>query len=299
MARRGRTADDAQRGKPKPSLAQAKVTEVLRTDLEKQLAADWAMPAVLAADASGQLFPKTLMPLDTAGLAISDAQMAEMVRFAFQAKDEEPAAFAWVRIDVDPPEIISVDLEDGAACVLTPRVDAADGTVAWESAMHAALDEHPRGGSGEGALLMRSGGREQMQADAALQEIGIAAMERLKREVEGRQVVAPEDVAEEMTFDLGAVWGHDEVPSPKSASVGLSERLRELREHAHSFKSSTCLYRIRHGSTIYLFALHAVDGLESGFLLETAVVAPGQLLEPPRTGGEDLSTLLGLGDQDE
>lgn len=253
MARRGRTGDDAQTGKPKLSLAQAKVTEVLRTDLEKQLAANWAMPAVLAADASGQLFPKTLMPLDTAGLAISDAQMAEMVRLAFQAKDEEPAAFGWVRIDVDPPEIISVDLDDGATCVLTPRLNA-DGTVAWDSAMHAALNELPRGGSGEGALLMRSGGREQMQAEAALQEIGIAAIERLEREVEDGQLVATEDVAEEMTFDLGAVWGHDEVPSPKSLSADLSERLCELREHAHAFKSSTCLYRFRHGAAIYLFA---------------------------------------------
>lgn len=297
MARRGRTADDAQTGKPKLSLAQAKVTEVLRTDLEKQLAANWAMPAVLAADASGQLLPKTLMPLDTAGLAISDAQMADMVHIAFQAKDEEPVALGWVRIDVDPPEIISVDLDDGATCVLKPRLNA-DGTVAWESATHAALNELPRGGSGEGALLMRSGGREQMQADAALQEIGIAAMERLKREVEDGQLVATEDVAEEMTFDLGAVWGHDEVPSPKGASADLSERLRELREHAQSFKSSTCLYRFRHGASVYLFALYLVDELESGFLRQTAVVAPGQLMEP-QYAGEDLSTLLGLGDPDE
>lgn len=282
------------------SLSQAKVLEELRGDLEKQLASNWAMPAVVRADADGQLSAKRLMPLETGTPPISDAQMAELIRIAFERDGEKPVAIAWVRVDIDPPEIISLDFESGIVCALSPRPKE-DGGFSWERETSESLDEKPRGGFEEGEELvpLRRGAAEELDARAALGSIEDEAIERLGREVASGDVVSTEDVAEEMIFDLGAVWSHGDVPPPVAIPVSLADRLRQLRDHARTVEGATSLYRFRHGGSIYLFARYRADALESYFLLKTSVVGPGELAEPEDVTGEEFSRLLGLAEGDE
>jgi hypothetical protein len=278
------------------SQAQARVLEELRADLDKQLASDWAMPAVLSGDADGQLSPKTLMPLDIGGRPISDAQMGELIRGALESKGDDVAVLAWVRIDVNPPEIISADFASGLVCTMRP-CPKEDGTLDWMSETSATLDERPRGGSGadEGAVLMRSGYREHLDARAALDHIGGDAIARLEREVEAGEVVSTEDVAEETTFDLGDLWGHGEVPPRPATLASLGARLRQLRDHTRSLETTTTVFRFRHEASIYLFGLYLKNELESGFLLKTAVLEPRKLAELEEVAGAELARLLGLG----
>lgn len=282
------------------STVQLRILEALQRDLDGQLASNWAMPAVLAADKDGQLSAKTLMPLDPRIRAISDAHMTQLILRALEADGVVPAVLAWVRVDVDPPEIISLDLESGAVCTTTPRPKA-DRTLDWQSEMSESLDQAARGGSDadKGVALMRQGGKEKLEANAALEHIADDAIERLAREVAGGGVVSTEDVSEQMMLDFGADWGHGEVPPALATSGSLGDRLRQLRDHARTFDRSTTLHRFRHEGSIYLFALYVAGELESGSLLETRVVGPGELAEPEYVGGEELSRLLGLAEDDE
>jgi hypothetical protein len=279
---------------PEISAIHSQVLDDLRDDLEQQLGANLAMPAVLAASADGKRFPKTLMPLDTGGQALSDAQMADLICAVYGSKGETPAVIGWVRLDVNAPEIISLDLGSSVVVKLFPLVDEDD--VRWRRAISHGLDERTRGGGGadDGALLFRHGAREEIRASRALDHIGHDALLKLEQLVASGHVVSSEDVSEDLLFDLGAAWGHGEVPrSP--GRVTLSERLLELRAYAERLDSTTTAIRFRHQASIYIFALYRTDEIESCMLLKTAVKAPGELAAVEDVSAEELAELLGRG----
>lgn len=279
------------------SQTQVKVCEALRSDLDRQLADNVVLPAVIAADASGGLLPKTLMPLDTGGQPISDAEMVELIRRALESKGEVPAVIGWVRLDLDLPEIISVELESGRVWQLRPRHDS-DGSLTWQTHLSEELDATPRGGSGgegedAGATLMRSGASEELKANAALEHIGHDAVKRLTQLVESSEAASSADVPDEAMLDRGTHWAHADVPPAATEDIPLDERLKQLRDHVRALETPTTAIRFRHEDSIYIFGLHSTAEIESGFLIRTAIDWPGQLGEIEGFSSDDLARLLG------
>lgn len=285
---------------PGRSLAQDAVTDELRQDLERQLRENRALPAVIAVDDKGHRLVKALVPVDTQGTPISDAALTEALGRFLEAQGHRPAAIGFVRVDVAPPEIVSIDCQSGRVVRLQPQLGS-EGSVTWDATQAAKLDATPRGGSGggqqdgeDGATLAQLGAGEQMierAAQDALHHIGQDALKNLEDEIRDPRITSSDDVADDLMIDKGPVWGHLPVPEPAKPSMTLIDRLRQLRDHARGLETTTTATRFAHDGAIYLLGLDFRDGHEGAFLIRIRVTSSGRISDPESL---DLHSLLGL-----
>jgi len=268
---------------------QRRLVEQLQGDLVRQLKDDLALPAAAAIDEAGEI-RKGLMPLDTGGRPVSDEQIARAVRGALG--DGNTVALGFVRVDLDVPELISLDLGSGLVVEALPVLEGQ--AIEWHLRDRAQLSSEPRGGSSgeteEGATLMRRGMNAQIGASQALRQIGNDALENLEREVAGAQSV--EDISDELMLDAGEVWQHRPVPEA-APSMALDERLRQLRDHARSLPTTTTAVRFLHRGQIYLFGYYEHADQHSAFLTRTGLEGPGRLSAIESVPSGELAALLG------
>lgn len=267
------------------SRPQIAVSEALVELLSEQIKEGNPAPSLYVVDGEGTVLQRILAPLDTEGHPISDRQIGEGM-WTMLSKDPElanAAAYGFVRVDVDPPEIVAVDVISGTARRLRPRQGGPDD--GWEEQRGPELDDEPRGGSGQLPTELNEEQREEERAYATHQQVAERALSQIlvdaMKSLEGAAENANDhgDIGEQLIFDAGPVWQHGDVPEWGGDYEEVDERVAQLISHVRSLPTTTAAIRFLFDDDIYVLAVYLTGDHEAGFLGRTYLEEPGTLAE--------------------
>jgi hypothetical protein len=265
--------------------------EELTHDLVGQLADGVLLPAAIAVTPDS--LSKITMPMDSGGQPISDAQIGLPLIEYLQRDSSDRVVVGFVRIDADRPYINIVDLRTGRVTRAEPNPGP---EVTWELIQLAELDQTPVGG-GEGTLIQFDSDQPEEVAAQALQHIGHDCLGALVALVDEERPSENAAIFDQLTYDAGPVWSHDEVPPATSHSMPLGKRLQQLDAHTAEVPSNTIAFRFHHrdegGDFIYLFGRHQAAQGTSRFLARATLVEPGLLGPVEHLPSDELAQLLG------
>jgi len=129
-------------------------------------------------------------------------------------------------------------------------------------------------------------------AERNLTQIATDALGNL--EAAAREAEDLSEIGEQLMYDAGEVWRHDQIPEGSLDHEEVDERIEQLISHARTLPTETTAMRFLFDDHVYVLAIYLTKTHEAGLLLRTWIEEPGKLAEIEHL---DAAPYLGRGSQ--